>query len=167
MILLACFVSTAIGSLTVPITRIKGFQTAITETQKIYEESRQERLSDLYTEIPKNLTNNNNLAYAGPLYFGTPLQVDGSDERAFIYDSGSGWLTVTASDCSTCSAGYKCYNPSTSTTSKAVASDTYELDYGSASLHGSTYSDRVCLTEDETQCLSDFEFFKIDTESGL
>ena len=167
IILLGCIVSTAFGTISVPVTRIKGFQTAITDTQKMYEDYHRERLSDLFTDLPINLTNNNNLAYAGPLYFGTPLQLEGITDRSFIYDSGSGWLTVTGSDCSSCSDGYKMYDPANSTTSQEVISATTELDYGSAKLYGSTYSDRVCLTDDGSECVSDFEFFKIDRETGL
>ena len=167
ILFLAFLLSEAFGSISVPVTRIKGLQSPLTDTQKLIEESHREILSDLYSELPINLTNNQNMAYAGPVYFGTPLQVEGITERAFIYDTGSGWLTVTSSSCSTCSTGYKMYDSSASTTSKQVASDTNELDYGSATLLGSTYSDRVCLTEDGGSCLSDFEFFVIEHETGL
>ena len=167
IVLLSCLSSIAFGTISAPVKRIKGFQYPITDTQKLIYDSHREILSDLYTELPINLTNNMNMAYAGPVYFGTPLQVDGITERAFIYDTGSGWLTVTASSCSSCAAGYKMYDSSTSSTSKQVPSDTTELDYGSATLLGSTYSDRVCLSQDDGSCLNDFEFFVIDSETGL
>lgn len=47
-----------------------------------------------------DLTNSNNLAYTGPVFLGTPLQ--GSNSSDFIYDTGSGYLTVKSTDCADC-----------------------------------------------------------------
>jgi hypothetical protein len=41
-----------------------------------------------------DLTNTDDLTYTGPIYLGTN-QVAGT----VIYDTGSGWLTITSSEC--------------------------------------------------------------------
>lgn len=45
------------------------------------------------------LVNKQNLAYTGPVLFGTPLQTGGSTSN-YVYDSGSGYLTTTSTSCS-------------------------------------------------------------------
>jgi len=59
------------------------------------------------------LENGNNVVYVGPVEIGTPMQ--GSGKSAFVYDSGSGYLTVNGAECATCEDQY--YNPSDSSTS--------------------------------------------------
>lgn len=61
-----------------------------------------------------DLNDNSNLAYTGPVYFGTPYQEPSTS--TFVYDSGSGYLTVTGYNCTDCSNGYKYYNPNESST---------------------------------------------------
>jgi hypothetical protein len=53
------------------------------------------------------LTNTDDLTYTGPIYLGTN-QVAGT----VIYDTGSGWLTITSSECEDCLT--KVYDPSLS-----------------------------------------------------
>ena len=52
-----------------------------------------------------NITNNADLAYVGPIFLGTPLQ--GSNQTAYIYDTGSGYLTIPSSACLTCNATFR------------------------------------------------------------
>jgi hypothetical protein len=60
------------------------------------------------------LAGQNNMAYVGPVQLGTPMQ--GNSSSMFVYDSGSGYLTVTAESCITCEDEY--YNFAESETSK-------------------------------------------------
>ena len=107
------------------------------------------------------LNNNVNLAYTGPIYFGTPLQEGQNPE--FVYDTGSGYLTTTSTSCYDCNSQY--YDPTSSETARVVSSSTKKLEYGSASLTGYMGSDEVCLNNNT--CVSDFEFFVITSQSGL
>ena len=74
------------------------------------------------------------MAYVGPVQLGTPMQ--GNSSSNFVYDSGSGYLTVTASDCTTCIDGY--YNFAESDTSVHGYGDYEEtrLYFGSANFSG-------------------------------
>ena len=86
----------------------------------MYDEAHKKRLrssslnEDLTDSIIVDLKNTNNNSYAGPLFFGTPLQ--GSSSGKFIYDTGSVWLTVTSKDCKYCITKY--YNETASSTSE-------------------------------------------------
>jgi hypothetical protein len=65
--------------------------------------------------IQLNISQNNqyqNIQYTGPAFLGTPLQ--GSNSSDFVYDTGSGYLTVTSTGCADCSTKY--YNQSASST---------------------------------------------------
>jgi hypothetical protein len=75
-----------------------------------------------------DLANGNNLSYTGPVLIGTPLQ--GLPTSEFVYDTGSGYLTVTASGCSNCSSIY--YNPALSSTAQSSTYVQNSLTYGSA-----------------------------------
>ena len=110
------------------------------------------------------LLNHLNLAYSGPVYFGTPLQVPSRDSE-FIYDTGSGYLTTTSTACSNCISKY--YDPTVSSSARVYSSQTEKLDYGSASLTGYLGTDMVCLDTEEQVCVSNFEFFVIQSASGL
>ena len=79
------------------------------------------------------LLNNSNLAYVGPVYFGTPLQTD-QNYSEFVYDTGSGYLTTTSTECSSCYTEY--YDSSKSSTARVSSTATKTLDYGTASLRG-------------------------------
>ncbi len=66
--------------------------------------------------IPVDLITRDGLAYSGPVYLG------GTQYGNVVYDTGSGWLTVTSANCdSTCTS--KVYNMSESTTGKVVGAD--------------------------------------------
>lgn len=78
--------------------------------------------------------NSYDTSYTGPVYLGSPLQGDSATNSDFVYDSGSGFLTVTGNGCTSCSSNL--YNPANSTSSKigyTGYSDT-TLKYGSAEL---------------------------------
>jgi hypothetical protein len=109
-----------------------------------------------------DLVNKSNLAYVGPVYFGTPLQTDETSE--FVYDTGSGYLTTTSTGCSTCITS-QYYSPSTSTTAGVKSSNSMTLSYGSATLTGYLGTDQVCLNTD--MCVSNFEFLVVTKQSGL
>lgn len=116
---------------TVPVTRRYG-KAPVTQTQKILFEHRREKILKemnlpgmenhmgpltaehhaMLQQATLNLTNNNNLQYVGPVFIGTPLQ--GSADSMFVYDTGSGYLTVSTAGCTSCSSIY--YNPSLSST---------------------------------------------------
>jgi hypothetical protein len=89
--------------------------------------------------------------------------MQGSGKSAFVYDSGSGYLTVNGADCATCEDQY--YNPVDSSTSMQgykAYSNTTSLTYGSATLNGTMYTDNMCLNhQDPETCISDFGFFLI------
>lgn len=84
------------------------------------------------------LTNVENLAYSGPAFFGTPLQ--GSSTSDFIYDTGSGWVTVTGDKCTSCSSMYYSSSASSSYAASTLTAKT-ALYYGSASLYGNLGND--------------------------
>ena len=114
-----------------------------------------------------SMTNVDNLAYTGPVFVGTPMQ--GNNLTQFVYDTGSGYLTIPTTQCIACRPGFK-YNPSNSATysTSASYSETKSLVYGSASLTGYMGSDTVCLNPaNANSCVNNFSFFLITKESGL
>lgn len=96
---------------------------------------------------------------------GTPLQ--GTQEDLYVYDTGSGYLTVSASDCVNCYDHiYDAANSSTSSNCTTWAADA--LYYGSTTLYGNMVNDTACITnEGRRTCVSDFCFFSINEEYGL
>ena len=74
-----------------------------------------------------------------------------------VYDTGSDWLVIPDSNCASCD-GTKHDN------SDAVVTDASQSErhYGSASLAGRTYKDKVCLTLESTSCVPDFEYFSFN-----
>jgi hypothetical protein len=109
----------------------------------------------------------------GSLYFGTPNQ-SGSK---YIFDSGSGFLTTTTTQCITC-AGARVFNPNASTTfvngtstENSQYADKKWLYYGSATLEGYMGQDDVSLlpftSATESTVARDFGFFLIKWETGL
>jgi len=77
-----------------------------------------------------------------------------------IYDTGSDWLAVEGSTCSTCE-GNK-YNGTTS--GKKVGTVLSTRNYGSAILTGYTYEDRVCVAD--VKCVNNFNYFLIESQKG-
>jgi hypothetical protein len=100
------------NAIKVPVKRTH-FETPVTKTQKMisnYVNARQNRMKNkglnqepgkLQQAFDLDLLNIYNFAYTGPAFFGTPLQ-GGNIDLGFVYDSGSGWLTVTTAGCFTC-----------------------------------------------------------------
>jgi len=61
-----------------------------------------------------------------------------------IYDTGSDWLAVEGSTCTTCE-GNK-FMEKESSSSKKIGTVLSTRNYGSAILTGYTYQDRVCIS---------------------
>jgi len=60
--------------------------------------------SGLKQTIP--LENMENFAYVGPVMFGSTEPMQGNTSSGFVYDTGSGFLTVQSTECSTCPDEY-------------------------------------------------------------
>jgi hypothetical protein len=120
--------------------------------------------TDAYNET---LNNSEDLSYTGNAFMGTPLQ--GSTSDLYVYDTGSGYLTVSAADCLNCYDFI--YDPSASNTTGSCSDfDNTALYYGSTTLYGGMVADNVCLSNNSTYndtCVTDFCFFLIDEEYGL
>jgi len=80
-----------------------------------------------------------------------------------VYDTGSGWLTISTTSCTNCYSDV--YDPSNSTTSNQTSTNEATLSYGSATLQGYTYTDTVCV-EDDDFCAY-MELFGIVSQQGL
>lgn len=94
--------------------------------------------------------------YVGPLSLGqagTVLDV--------VYDTGSDWLAVEGSDCTSCEGD------TFDGTASGVRLEPTQSErlYGSVGLTGYVYSDRVCI--DNTACVNDFEYFLISSQVGI
>ena len=93
--------------------------------------------------------------YVGPLSMGASSTV-----MDVVYDTGSDWLAVEGSECANCAGNT--YDGSNGTkTSTAIS----ERNYGSASLTGNTYKDKVCVQPGA--CIDEFEYFLIATQKGV
>lgn len=105
----------------------------------------------------------NQNAYEGNMYVGEIVMGTAQTAIDVIYDTGSDWLCIPDSSCSSCE-GTKHDNSGATVVSAA----TEERLYGSAALSGSTYSDKVCLSaSDSSTCISTFEYFAITDQQGL
>jgi hypothetical protein len=78
-------------------------------------------------------------------------------ELDVVYDTGSDWLAIEGSNCSSCEGDT--FDGSVSGT--RLDPERTEKNYGSASLTGHTYLDKVCI--DNTACVESFEYFLIDS----
>lgn len=96
--------------------------------------------------------------WTGPMYMGGNTLMD------VVYDTGSDWLVVEGSDCSNCGGNTYDLDDSEGTPVQVNASKT-ERNYGSASLTGYEYKDKVCIALGT--CIDDFEFFLIDSQTGI
>jgi len=77
---------------------------------------------------------------------GTPLQGDYYD--MYVYDTGSGFLTVSAYDCTNCFD--LTYDAAFSSTSgNCTTWNNTALYYGSTTLYGSMANDTACLTDSD------------------
>jgi hypothetical protein len=83
--------------------------------------------------------------FVGPIQMGTSgVRMD------VIYDTGSDWLAVEGSTCTTCE-GDKYDGTATGTKLSSIIST---RNYGSVRLTGYTYKDRVCIAN--SYCVNDF-----------
>jgi len=106
------------------------------------------------------------MMYAGPVFFGTPLQH--AYNNSYIYDTGSGIVTTSSSECYL-GCDSHAYNANQSSTSHVYNDTKFELRYGSANLTGSYINDVACLGDNETSvmCADNFTFFQITQAQGL
>ena len=119
---------------------------------------------DLESQI--DLSPTGTVAYTGPVFLGTPLQ--GNASSTFLYDSGSQYLLVTGSNCTTCGSQY--YNPNLSTTTRPSTEYTlHSMFYGNASFGGYMLEDDVCLSDFEagSTCAKSFPLFVIDRQTNM
>lgn len=105
-----------------------------------------------------NLRNPDGTMWVGPMIMG------GVKELEVVYDTGSDWLVIESATCSNCE-GDK-YDPATSSGNAEKKSYTLsERNYGSASLEGYEFYDKVCISLNT--CIDDFEFFLIESQRGI
>jgi len=112
----------------------------------------------LGAEHTQNLVNTDGTMWTGPMYMGGNTLMD------VVYDTGSDWLVVEGSDCINCEGNTYDVNDSEGTPEQVNASAT-ERNYGSASLVGYEYVDKVCIALGT--CIEDFEFFLINEQVGI
>ena len=168
LFLLAVAAVTLLGAeskkvISIPVERTE-FSAPVTPTQKRVHDFHLKEAGRRLQGDSIKMTNSGNVAYTGPVYFGTPLQTTVA-QSGFVYDTGSGWLVTTSTDCSACTTQH--YNPGASTSMKTVSTEPKTLRYGSADLEGYIDSDTVCLSSSGSACASDFEFVVITQEDGL
>lgn len=94
--------------------------------------------------------------YVGPLILGTRQTT-----LDVVYDTGSDWLAVEGSTCSSCEGNT--FNGRDS--GVRTGAEEEERNYGSVSLTGYTYSDVVCVTPQH--CVNGFEYFLIESQVGV
>ena len=95
------------------------------------------------------------MTYVGPIKMGMMnVMMD------VVYDTGSDWLAVEGSLCLDCDGDTfdGAYSGTLTNTTES------ERNYGSASLKGFEYKDRVCLDWDI--CVNDFKYFLISQSKG-
>ena len=111
-------------------------------------------------DATNTLINTNNLMYAGTVYIGSnkqPLDV--------IFDTGSDWLVVEDTSCTTCVSTI--FNKTKSTTFEVNSTTTRVLNYGSASFQGHTGNDTVGLDSSQNTAAPDFMFYLITKQTGI
>ena len=92
------------------------------------------------------------------------IVMGGNTKLDVVYDTGSDWLVIDGAGCSSCEGDV--YDPADSLgTATKLTSSKSERNYGSASLTGYEWTDRVCINIGT--CIDDFEFFLINTQKGL
>lgn len=80
-----------------------------------------------------------------------------------VFDTGSDWLVVPDIDCVSCDGN----KHDSSTSGEVIDAQLSDRLYGSASLKGSTYSDKVCLGSAASSCVTNFEYFAFLEQSGI
>ena len=71
-----------------------------------------------------------------------------------VWDTGSDWLVVQSMGCSNCKG-----NMYDTTKPTVVENTKTERNYGSASLKGFVYSDKVCMSG--ASCVNSFKYFGV------
>ena len=97
----------------------------------------------------ENMDNIYNLSYLGAIYTGTPLQA-----FKVVWDTGSFSYLVRSTECTTCTAGTRKFNPTTSSTFSWITplkKNTVSYLDGTK-LEGNLGRDRVCPTKDAGSC---------------
>ncbi len=110
---LLCSLLSFVTPFTVNITRVPVSE-PLTPLHHMLAEYRKESPRLKSSSFGINLTNNADLAYVGPIFVGTPLQ--GTNLTAYIYDTGSGYLTIPSISCLTCNLTFL-YSKALSSTS--------------------------------------------------
>ena len=148
--------------ISVPLTRISGFSEPITRTQQLlYDAHESLRNSQTLFDKTTDLNNHDNIAYTGPLFFGTPRT--GSSTSKFIYDTGSPKIVTSSASC-TIGCPFNYYNSNGSSTFQYVG-PAAPIIYGKGNVDGFIGSDTVCLDNSDDYCATDFDFF-IVTSAG-
>ena len=102
--------------------------------------------------IVNEMINLDGTMWTGPIYMGGNTLMD------VVYDTGSDWLVMEDITCSNCE-GNKYDNSNSQGTPVQIATSSSERNYGSASLVGYEYTDKVCINLNT--CLDVFEYFMI------
>lgn len=83
-----------------------------------------------------------------------------------LFDTGSDWLVIPSSECDNC--GTRTTRDNTISATKVVEKYSPEqLVYGSATLDGGVWEDKVCLNGAATSCVLDFKYFSFWSQNGL
>jgi len=99
----------------------------------------------------------NFMSLTTPLYLGEVLMGESGTSIDVTYDTGSDWLVVPDIACASCDGSTHDSSGATPTQSGVIS----ERLYGSASLKGTEYRDKVCLSSDSNSCVDNFEYFSI------
>ena len=94
-----------------------------------------------------DLVNSSGTMWTGPIVMGGTTMLD------VVYDTGSDWLVIESETCSNCEGNKYDLADSAGTPVKTNSQQT-ERNYGSASLQGYEYKDKVCVTLNV--CLDEF-----------
>ena len=108
-----------------------------------------------------SLFNYSDFYYVGNLYMG-----DGLNQLRVIWDTGSEWLVITSYLCETCSSWYD-YDYSGEASWTRLTTELDERNYGSVSTQGFYATDTVCLGENSSACVEDFDIFMITWQEGM
>ena len=108
--------------------------------------------------IVNEMINTDGTMWVGPIYMGGNTKMD------VVYDTGSDWLVMEDISCGNCEGNKYDIADSQGTPTK-ISTSTSERNYGSASLVGNEYTDKVCINL--ATCLDVFEFFLITSQTGI
>lgn len=105
------------------------------------------------------------MIYAGiaPIFTGEVRVGAASTIVDVVFDTGSDWLVIPDIRCGQCNGTKVNATSSGILQSQAITT----RNYGSASLIGLTYADKVCLTQASSSCITSFTYFAILNQTGL